>query len=178
MLIDLTAIRLRAMTTVDLSAVIKIENCAQPTPWARLSFEESLNNNHECRVLEVVTKTGSAEVAAYYVAASVLDEFQILNVVCATQFQGKGLGHCLMRDIVDVARQKNLVRLYLEVRESNRAARNLYEKWRFRPIDRRANYYRPLPGCDDKEDAIIYCCNLLKDEGLVVAANASIVKTL
>ena len=44
---------MRDMLTEDLSSVLLIERNAQVSPWARLSFEESLNRQDICRVLEV-----------------------------------------------------------------------------------------------------------------------------
>jgi len=47
-------------------------------------------------------------------------------------------------------RSRGGIDVYLEVRESNHAARALYEKWAFQEAGRRKSYYR-----DPDEDALL-----------------------
>ena len=63
----------------------------------------------------------------------------------------QGLGTELLQMMMDRARSRNARRLFLEVHESNTAARALYEKCGFAPGGRRRAYYsRP------SEDAVLY----------------------
>lgn len=155
-------LRLRDMQTNDLSAVLNIENSAQATPWSCLSFEESMAKQHCCRVIEMTRRSSRAtsgdglELLAYYVACEILDELHILNVVAATQFQGLGLGHMLMTDIIEFAEQRGLSKLFLEVRASNTIAQSLYLKWQFNQIALRKKYYRPTSKSGVREDAFVY----------------------
>ena len=57
----------------------------------------------------------------------------------------------LLGELLDSARAKDAAAVFLEVRESNQAARALYEKWAFRESGRRPRYYK-----DPAEDAILY----------------------
>ena len=143
--------RVRDMQTKDLSVVVKIEQTAHLSPWARLSFEESLTKDKHCRVIEV-----RDELVAYSVVTTVLDELHILNIACAPKAQGLGLGHALMSDIIEFARQSALSKLFLEVRSSNRIAQALYEKWGFKQIALRKQYYRPAITGGAREDAQVY----------------------
>lgn len=146
----------RDMVDKDLSQVVLIEQNAQASPWGRLSFEESLNRCHSadsgaCRVLCV-----GDDIMAYHVVSSVLDELHVLNVVTVPHLQGIGLGHRLMRDIVDYAGSRSLKKIFLEVRASNVIAQNLYTKWQFQHIAMRKQYYRNSDPTLPKEDAMIY----------------------
>lgn len=146
----------RDMVDKDLNKILLIEQNAQASPWARLSFEECLSrcessNEHACRVLHV-----GDDIVGYHVVSSVLEELHILNVVAVPHLQGIGLGHRLMQDIIEFAEKKSLSSLFLEVRASNEVAQNLYAKWGFKQIAIRKQYYRnPEPG-SPKEDALVF----------------------
>ena len=56
-----------------------------------------------------------------------------------------------MGEFLNLARRQGALAVFLEVRESNRAARALYEKWAFVENDRRKRYYS-----NPEEDAIVY----------------------
>jgi len=154
-----TSLLVRDMRSVDLEQVVLLERNAHLSPWGRLSFEESLTRGDRCRVIEA-----NQEVIAYHVCSQVVDELHVLNVVSAPPLQGAGLGHRLIRDIVDGALESRLKKIFLEVRVSNNIAQNLYQKWQFRQIAIRKNYYRnPVSqvsgSCEKKvlrEDALVY----------------------
>jgi len=55
--------------------------------------------------------------------------------------------------IILKSRLYNSNSIFLETRASNLAAKNLYEKFGFKRIDIRKNYYKTFDG---REDAIIY----------------------
>jgi [ribosomal protein S18]-alanine N-acetyltransferase len=62
-----------------------------------------------------------------------------------------GVGKRLLERLLDGARETHSTSVFLEVRESNVAARTLYEKLGFRETGRRKSYYAsPL------EDAVLY----------------------
>jgi len=156
----------RDMTSDDLTQVMAIENNAQASPWGRLSFEESLTKSHFCRVLEVAAKhehgsdsheeVSLSQVVAYHVVCPILDELHILNVVAAPQYQGIGLGHRLMHDILEIAEHHQSQRIFLEVRASNERAQSLYLKWQFKQMGLRKAYYRPTLSNTSREDALIF----------------------
>ncbi len=142
----------RNMQATDLCAVLAIEKNAQPSPWARLSFEESLAKQHHCRV--VYKATQEPIIVAYHVVCPVADELHILNLVVAKEHQGQGIAHILMHDIVDIGNSvEGIKKIFLEVRASNSIAQNLYQQWQFQKIAVRKNYYRA--GSQEREDAIV-----------------------
>ena len=151
----------REMTSQDLSQVVMIERNVHISPWARLSFEESLTKNYLCRIIE-----NQEEIIAYSVLCPVVDELHILNVAVATQCQGAGLGHMLMQDVIGLAEQLGLRKIFLEVRASNSTAQSLYRKWQFEQISIRKRYYR-LPdsnNANDREDAFVFLRQLPKQK--------------
>ncbi len=147
---------LNDMRSEDLSDIVRIEQTTHISPWARLSFEESLTRGDLCRIVRT-----QDEIIAYHVASEVIDELHILNVVCAPKAQGHGLGHLLMQDIIDHAEANKLKKLFLEVRASNVIAQSLYRKWGFKQIAVRKKYYRPTKDGLEREDALVFLRELV-----------------
>ena len=142
----------RDMCSSDLSYVVGLESNAHISPWGRLSFEESLNREDLCRVIEYQN-----EIVGYHISSSVADELHVLNVVSAPPFQGRGIGHRLMRDVIECALRCQVSKIFLEVRRSNEIAKNLYLKWQFKQIAVRKNYYRAqLCAPSLREDALVF----------------------
>ena len=79
------------------------------------------------------------------------EEGDVLTVGLAPQYRRQGLGRLLLEKMIEAFREKGGRKLFLEVREGNTPARNLYERCGFLEIHRRKGYYR-----DPKEDAVIY----------------------
>jgi ribosomal-protein-alanine N-acetyltransferase len=83
-----------------------------------------------------------SRVGAFLVARrAAADESELLNLVVAPEFRGKGIARALLRDLVRTHRGS----LYLEVRESNLPARNLYNSMGFQEVNIRAKYYQSPP---------------------------------
>ncbi len=78
-------------------------------------------------------------------------EWQIENVAIMGTARRRGLGSRLLGEFLDLVRSRCGTDVYLEVRESNRAARALYEKWGFLETGIRKSYYQ-----GPEEDALIF----------------------
>lgn len=72
---------------------------------------------------------------------SAADEVEILNIAVAPQWRRAGLGSRLLKHALEEARAEGAQRVFLEVRESNRAAIALYMRHGFQAAGRRENYY-------------------------------------
>ena len=137
------------MQTSHLVDVLNIERQVQIMPWARLSFEQSLNRGDNCRVVLC-----GAKVSAFYVCSAVMDEVHLLNIAVAEDLQGVGFGHLLINDIIVNAKVNEVKKIFLEVRQSNISAQNLYQKWQFEQIALRKDYYRTPD--KQREDALVF----------------------
>jgi ribosomal-protein-alanine N-acetyltransferase len=143
---------MRVMTLEDLDAVFAIEQTVQVYPWTRGNFADALSNEYVCCVDE-----SDGEIRGYAVMMPLLDEAELLSVGVAAGQQRKGLGRAMLREMLDVAREKNIRRVFLEVRASNAAALALYRSAGFVEIGLRRDYYRNAGGY---EDAITMACDL------------------
>ena len=83
------------------------------------------------------------------------DECELENVVVRRQSQSQGFASKLVHALADAARKQNVTGILLEVRESNAAARALYEKCGFAITGRRKAYYS-----HPAEDAVLYALQL------------------
>jgi ribosomal-protein-alanine acetyltransferase len=90
-------------------------------------------------------------VEGFLVAQLIASECEIENIVVNPEWQRRGCGEALLREFLTCARGAGCEAVYLEVRESNHAARGLYQKCGFREVGRRMKYY-----AQPQEDAVIY----------------------
>lgn len=90
-------------------------------------------------------------IAGFIVAGAFASEWEIENIVIAENVRRQGLGRLLLLDLLDRARREKARSVFLEVRDSNSAAKRLYESVGFAQIGRRPRYYS-----HPDEDAILY----------------------
>lgn len=136
---------LRDMGVADVDAVLAIEHAVQPYPWTRGNFTDALDNGYICRVDEAE----SGEIRGYAVLMPVVDEAELLTIGVAQSVQRRGLGRAILSRMLDLARDRNIRYVFLEVRRSNIAAIALYHSAGFREIGVRYGYYKNASGSED-----------------------------
>ena len=145
---------LAPMTEAELDTVVHIENLALSHPWSRGNFADALRSGYHAQVL----RQGDA-VRGYFVAMQILDEVHLLNITVDPQYQGQGLGRALLEALLDWSRNTaHAQSLWLEVRESNTRARQLYEAYGLRQVGARKKYYPVHHG--ERETAILMSMHL------------------
>jgi [SSU ribosomal protein S18P]-alanine acetyltransferase (EC 2.3.1.128) len=144
---------LRAMTELDLHAVMSIERRAYEFPWSRGNFADSLNPRY---VVQVLARTDGT-VLGYFVAMPGVEEMHLLNITVDPALHGAGLGRHLLDAVLVAAAMHGSHLLWLEVRPSNQRAIRLYEHYGFHAVAKRRNYYPALDvyGQPCKEDALV-----------------------
>lgn len=124
-----------------------IEQQVFADPWTVRDFEDCVTSDATFLVAETEDGTG---VAGYVIALDAADEGEILNLAVAPDGRRRGLGRALVEEVLAELSERGARNIYLEVRESNAAARALYAAHGFREVGRRPGYYRrPV------EDAIV-----------------------
>lgn len=144
----------RLMQMQDLDAVVALEEKTFSHPWTRKLYEDALSS-YECWMMYV-----GSEHVGHGVISQVLDEAHLLNIAIAVEQQGKGLGLQLLEHLMQRAGERGCVECFLEVRDSNKSAYRLYERFGFNEIGRRRDYYPVLNG---HEDALVMVCTLFAD---------------
>lgn len=144
----MTSNGVRPVTSEDIPRIVELERRSFSDPWSAASFESALAHP---RVYMVCQDAGDgAGLRGYLVAWFVADEGEIANLAVDPEARRSGIGGALIDSAIGEARRLGVRALYLEVRESNGAARQLYASRGFLEVGRRRGYYR-LP----VEDAIV-----------------------
>lgn len=89
-------------------------------------------------------------VAAYGGFIQVLDEGDVMNIAVSSEYRRMGLATLIIDSFFRRAEELGIRSFTLEVRDSNYAAKKLYEKSGFEFVGKRTKYY------SDGEDACIY----------------------
>jgi ribosomal-protein-alanine N-acetyltransferase len=146
-------VRLEPLTVALLDDVLRIENSAYAHPWTRGNFADSLKSGYQLLAL-----MGGDTLIGYFVAMEGVDEVHLLNITVAPQFQGQGYG-VLMLDALSVwARSRQAQWLWLEVRVGNTRAMQVYERYGYRRVGERKNYY--LADHGQREHAVLMSLKL------------------
>ncbi len=130
----------------DLPDVIGIEKAVFTTPWSEISFFNELKNPRS--FLRVAKKRG--RVVGYICAGWILDEGHVLDVAVHPQYQRLGIAAALISMAMERLKEEGCRFVFLEVRESNEAAKKIYAKFGFELLGTRKNYY-----LSPEEDAVI-----------------------
>ena len=134
----------------DLPAILSLD---QQTPsaahWSLTHYQSRIQSQPQAACFLVADCQG--EVCAFLCARTVAGEWEIENVVVSQNRRRQGIGAELMQALIARWQDAAGTALLLEVRESNAAARALYERFGLREVGRRPAYYR-----DPVESAILY----------------------
>jgi len=129
--------------------VHEIERGCFADPWTADDFRYALLGAGAFLVAEADAES-DAGVLGYIVGRHVIEEAEILNLGVATGARRRGIGRALVAALRARFQSAGVGSIFLEVRESNTAARQLYESFGFSVVGRRRDYYRrPV------EDAIV-----------------------
>ena len=112
--------------------VYDIERVCFSDAWSALSFRKEREAGRLFAAMEEETLLG------YIVYWRIEDECEIANVAVDPGRRGEGIGSALLTHALGCGADK----FFLEVRESNEAAKALYFKHGFTPYGVRKNYYR------------------------------------
>jgi ribosomal-protein-alanine N-acetyltransferase len=146
-------VTLAPMTQDDLDAVIAIEQTAYGHPWTRGNFRDSLNPLFEAQCLWL-----DGELLGYFLAMHGVDEMHLLNITVAPAHQGQGWGHMMLDALSLMSHHAGAQWLWLEVRQSNQRALQVYARYGFKQISIRKDYYPA--GRQQREHAVVMSLKL------------------
>ena len=106
------------------------------------------NDNNLNLILEV-----DNEAIGYLSAGIVLEDCELFKIVVKKDYQKMGYGKKLIEELKKYSVENDIKSIFLEVREDNFKAKNLYENYGFQKISERKGYY-------DGIDALIYRCDI------------------
>jgi ribosomal-protein-alanine N-acetyltransferase len=146
------AVEIRKMYPSDLDHIILIEREIFLFPWSLGNFSDSLKAGYIC---EVVEQTNI--LFGYGIMMMSPEEAHILTLGIAANWQKKGWGKKLLQHFIQLAKNMGARSVFLDVRESNQGAAQLYKRIGFQHIATRKGYYPAMCG---REDAWVMQLNL------------------
>ena len=127
------------LTKEEVQEVIQLGTMLNPN-FSKLFHIENLNPNETIYIY----KENNINKGFIHIQNG-LDIIDLLNIIVKPEYQNQGIGSVLLKYIIDNKQDKKIM---LEVRSKNINAIRLYQKYDFKIINIRKNYYK-----DD--DAII-----------------------
>ena len=147
--------RIRRATAADIALMMELERgAATAAHWSAAQYETVFSHDAPSRVVLMIEEV--TDVQGFVIGRAQSQDWEVENIVVADPSRRRGLGAHLVGELLDLARSSGAHRVFLEVRESNLAARRLYEKLAFVESGRRKRYYQ-----DPLEDAIVYQLSLV-----------------
>ncbi len=124
-------------------------------PWRVLYFlipGQKTVSGRRCEAAErrVTGAWSGRELIGYAILYTVLDEGEIARIAVASSYRRQGVAGLLFGQVLKICGDRGIVRLMLEVRESNVSAVSFYEKCGFTMDGVRKGYYS-----NPREDAIL-----------------------
>lgn len=144
-------VTIRAMWPADIPDVMRIERQSFGMPWQESTFRALMRRPSA----SLLTAEADGAVVGFAVLWFVEDEGELGDLAVDPGHRGRGIGRTLLDRSIEEARLRGARTLYLEVRESNEAARALYETAGFDPVGRRTGYYS-----GPREDACVMMLDL------------------
>ena len=151
-------LNIRKMTVADVPTVAELERISFSLPWPERSFlfEVTGNPASRCGVAEM-----DGRIAGMIVAWLFVDEVHIATIATHPGFRRQGIAQKLLTHTLRYTSDEGAVSSFLEVRESNLAAQEMYHKFGYENTGRRKRYYK-----DNDEDAILMTLAPLNVESL------------
>jgi ribosomal-protein-alanine N-acetyltransferase len=158
-------LHIRSMAPSDLDSVIRIEKQSFPYPWTREQFMTELGRkpvsrchvavagDHEVYPVQDVSSF-KGPVVGFIMAWLVEDELHITNLAVAPEARRGGVAAAILEHSILEAVEHGAVWCQLDVRASNTPARELYNRFGFKPLGTRKGYYH------NGEDAVVMGRNL------------------
>jgi ribosomal-protein-alanine N-acetyltransferase len=160
------------MTANDIAQVMEIERESFPASWPQTAYQRELTRNRLARYFVAVLDEGPGPIPGpagrswlpfrrhdtetdEYITGLIgvwkmVEAAHIVTFAVREEHRNKGIGSLLLDRAFRVAEDEGLPSITLEVRISNTGPQALYEKWGFRRVGLRQNYYS-----DNREDAVI-----------------------
>ena len=150
--------RIRPGSLADAPALAELERACFSDPWTAAGIRETI----QYETSRSFVALESDRIVGYVIARISGMEGEILDLAVLPEVRRRGIGRQLLRTVRENLHSDGVRELFLEVRESNQPAIELYRAHGFRPVGLRHRYYRNPP-----EDALVLRAALEARDNLV-----------
>lgn len=144
------------LSICHLPEIVRIENACFSSAWSEKQLTQAIENKR-------YRSFGYFEqdLVGFCIFSTVSDEAELLQIAITPELQRQGIAKKLLQLSIEAIKQKNISRIMLEVRDSNRSAMSLYKKVGFLLDGKRKGYYPPEGKGGQREDALLmsYICS-------------------
>jgi ribosomal-protein-alanine N-acetyltransferase len=144
------------MRPADLAEVMRIERQSFTMPWQESTFRALMRRPSAALLTAETVRVDSDDedsrdaIIGFAVLWFAAAESELGDLAVDPEWRGQGIGSQLLESSIELASDRGARTLYLEVRESNEAARALYTQRGFQVVGRRSGYYS-----EPREDACV-----------------------
>ena len=138
----------------DIEQISQMEQSYFGQPWSESSIASYAEKGNT--VFIVARREGT--VVGYIAVLCILDEGNLVSIAVHDDYREMGIATELLDIASEMAMDRGVTSIHLEVREQNEKAIRLYEKEGFMQIGRRKSFYR-----NPEEDAILYREDLIRE---------------
>ena len=145
----------RAASAADIRALLALERSASTAAHWEESAYAAIFDRAAAERIALVLEDKDQQVRGFAIARISGNDWELENIAVQESNRRRGSGRILLNSLIAAASLRRAERIFLEVRESNVAARRLYEKLGFKCDGERPCYYS-----DPIENAVLYSLGL------------------
>lgn len=118
--------------------IFNIETDAFALPWSFASIKKDVLENELSLYIVGLVEDKVISYAGFW---RVLDEAYIMNIAVVHHYRNKGIGGAMLNELLNIAKNKGVKSISLEVRENNSPAIRMYKNAGFNIKGMRKGYY-------------------------------------
>jgi ribosomal-protein-alanine N-acetyltransferase len=138
---QLNPFQISDLTAEDLLELEDLECVTHLSFWGAENYARFLQQPEYFARKSVAKTAAGMRLLGFFLGRSVLENMELLKIGVYPQFQGQGIGACLLAAAFGEGIRRNCLRCFLEVRKSNAAAIRFYLNHEFKMAGERINYY-------------------------------------
>ncbi len=142
---------IRRLQLKDLTEIERIERGSYATPWSRSMFAGELSKASSVCIGALDDDDGDEDaLVGFLIVSRYVDAWHVMNIAVDPARRRAGVAIAMLERLFELTMGDGRRGYTLEVRVSNQAAINLYQRLGFQPRGIRRGYYT-----DNREDALI-----------------------
>ncbi len=126
-------------TIVDAKHLARLHGSAFFHGWSESELAAYISTPHTTPLY--VACDARRRIAGFMILQLASEEAELLSIVVAPRWRGKGLGAALLRAGFDDLMNTPIMRMFLEVDEANEPALKLYRQFGFAEVGKRKGYF-------------------------------------
>lgn len=122
----------------DAPTIALLESKYIECPWSEEMIKDAMQNS----LYSFFKAEENEQILGYGSVQIILDEGQVCNIAVDEEYRNKGIGKSILNSIINLCKERDVKKVFLEVSETNVNALGLYKKVGFTIIGQRENYYK------------------------------------